>query len=49
MIDYPFTLMEMRFDATGKGEGRMASDTMITFDKKKNVIELQAYRASRSG
>ena len=42
-IDYPFTLMEMRFDASGKGEGRMASHTMITFDKKKNVIELEYY------
>jgi hypothetical protein len=42
-IDYPFTLMEMRFDASGKGEGRMASHTQISFDKKKNVIEIENY------
>jgi hypothetical protein len=42
-IDYPFTLMELRFDASGKGEGRMASHTMISWDKKKNQIELENY------
>ena len=38
--DYPFTLFEMRFDKSGKGEGRMAYATQISFDKKKNAIEL---------
>jgi hypothetical protein len=42
-IDYPFTLMEMRFDASGKGEGRMASHTQISLDKKKNQIEIENY------
>ncbi len=42
-VDYPFTLFEMRFDKSGKGEGRMAYGTMITFDKKKNSIELENY------
>ena len=42
-IDYPFTLFEMRFDKSGKGEGRMAYGTQITFDKKKNNIELENY------
>ena len=42
-IDYPFTLMEMRFDATGKGEGRMASHTQLNFDKKKNTLEIENY------
>jgi len=41
--DYPFTLFEMRFDKSGKGEGRMAYATQITFDKKKNTIELENY------
>jgi len=41
--DYPFTLFEMRFNKDGKGEGRMAYATQITFDKKKNQIELENY------
>jgi len=41
--DYPFTLFEMRFDKSGKGEGRMAYATQITFNKKKNAIELEYY------
>jgi hypothetical protein len=41
--DYPFTMFEMRFDKSGKGEGRMAYATQILFDKKKNVVELENY------
>ncbi len=41
--DYPFTLFEMRFDKSGKGEGRMAYATQITFDKKRSQIELENY------
>jgi hypothetical protein len=41
--DYPFTLFEMRFDRSGKGEGRMAYATQILFDKKKNTIEIENY------
>jgi hypothetical protein len=41
--DYPFTLFEMRFDADGKGQGKMAYATKITFDKKKNNVELENY------
>lgn len=41
--DYPFTLFEMRFDRNGKGEGRMAYATQISFDKKKQAIELENY------
>lgn len=42
-VDYPFTLFEMRFDKSGKGEGRMAYATQISFDKKKNTVELENY------
>ena len=42
-IDYPFALFEMRFDKSGKGEGKMAVATQIAFDKKKQVIELENY------
>ena len=41
--DYPFTLFEMRFDKSGKGEGKMAYATQINFDKNKNSIELENY------
>lgn len=41
--DYPFTLFEMRFGADGKGQGKMAYATKITFDKKKNNVELENY------
>jgi hypothetical protein len=33
----------MRFDKSGKGEGRMAYATQISFDKKKQAIELENY------
>jgi hypothetical protein len=41
--DYPFTLFEIRVDKEGKGQGKMAVATKITFDKKKNAIELENY------
>ena len=42
-VDYPFTLFEMRFNGAGKGEGKMAYETQINFDKKKNTDELENY------
>jgi hypothetical protein len=42
-IDYPFTLFEIRTNKDGKGEGKMAVATKISFDKKKNQIELENY------
>lgn len=42
-IDYPFTLMEIRLDKGGRGEGKMAVATMITFDKKQNAVTLENY------
>jgi hypothetical protein len=41
--DYRFSLFEMRFDKSGKGEGKLAYATQILFDKKKNTIELENY------
>jgi len=41
--DYPFSLFEMRFDSAGKGQGKMAYATKVTFDKKKNNVELENY------
>lgn len=42
-IDYPFTLIEIRVDKDGKGEGKMAVATKINFDKAKNTMELENY------
>ena len=42
-IDYPFTLIDMRFDGSGKGVGKMAVATKIQFDKKKNQMVLENY------
>jgi len=41
--DYPFSIFEMRFDGQGKGQGKMSYATKITFDKKKNNVELEDY------
>jgi hypothetical protein len=35
--------MELRIDKSGKGEGKMAIATKISFDKKKNTMELENY------
>jgi hypothetical protein len=42
-IDYPFTLFEIRVDKNGEGQGKLAAATKISFDKKKNAIELENY------
>ena len=42
-VDYPFSLFEMRFGRDGKGEGRLAYATQISFDKEKNSIEIENY------
>jgi hypothetical protein len=44
-VDYPFTFIEIRFPKEGKGEGRLALANQISFNKKKNVIELEQYSA----
>jgi hypothetical protein len=42
-VDYPISLIEIRVDKDGKGVGKMAVATKISFDKKKNQIELENY------
>jgi hypothetical protein len=42
-MDYPFTLFEIRVGADGKGEGKMAVATKITFDKVARQVELENY------
>ena len=45
-IDYPFTIIEMRLDAKGNGEGRMAAGTKISRSRDGKTIELENYGIS---
>jgi len=45
-MDYPFTLIEMRLDKDGNGEGRMAVGTKITKSKDGKTVELENYGIS---
>ena len=42
-IDYPFTVIELRLNPDGVGEGKMSIATKITMDKDKKQIELENY------
>ena len=42
-IDYPFSLIEIRTDKDGKGQGKMAVATKIDFDKDKKVVQIENY------
>jgi hypothetical protein len=45
-MDYPFTVIEMRLDKDGNGEGRMAVATKISKSKDGKTIELENYGIS---
>jgi hypothetical protein len=42
-VDYPFTVIELRIDGDGKGEGKMSIATKITGNKDTNTIVLENY------
>jgi len=42
-IDYPFTLIEMRINANGEGEGKMSLATKITTEDNGKTIVLENY------
>ena len=42
-IDYPFTLIDIRLNPDGEGEGKMSVATKISYNKKKNAVELENY------
>ena len=42
-IDYPFTLIELRLNRDGEGEGKMSIATKITGNRTFNLIELENY------
>jgi len=42
-IDYPFTLIELRLNKDGEGEGKMSLATKIIADKENNIVMLENY------
>ena len=42
-IDYPFTLIEIRFNKQGVGQGKMSVYTKITLSKDKQTVELENF------
>jgi hypothetical protein len=42
-IDYPFTVIEIRINKDGEGEGKMSLATKIVVDKDDNTIVLENY------
>ena len=42
-IDYPFTLIDLRLKPDGTGEGKASVATKITYNKAKQVVELENY------
>jgi hypothetical protein len=42
-LDYAFTLVEIHFDAKGKGEGKLSLGVKLEVDPKTNQIEIENY------
>jgi len=42
-IDYPFTLIELRLNTDGEGEGKLSLATKIIPDKEANIVTLEDY------
>jgi len=42
-VDYPFSLVQLVVNKDGEGEGKYAVATKLSFDKKKNTLELENY------
>jgi hypothetical protein len=42
-IDYPFTVIELRLNRDGEGEGKMTVATKVIHDKEHNMITLEDY------
>lgn len=44
-MDYQFTVIDIRFDAEGKGTGELAPAAKVTYNVKTNHIEIENYSA----
>ncbi|MBI4265032.1 MAG: hypothetical protein HY657_11720 [Acidobacteria bacterium] len=45
-VDYPFTLIEMRLQRNGVGEGKMSLTTKVAADAEAKTIALESYAAA---
>ena len=45
-IDYPFTVIELRLNRDGEGEGKMSIATKIIADKEQNIVTLENWDTS---
>jgi hypothetical protein len=43
-VDYPYTMLEMVLDNAGKGTGAAIGAAKISFNKKKNVYEIESFQ-----
>ena len=43
-IDYPFTVIDLRVNRDGEGEGKMSIATKVIYNKKDNMIELENFQ-----
>jgi hypothetical protein len=43
-MDYQFSLAEIRLPATGKGEGKAIPFAQLTFNKEKEMLEIENYQ-----
>ena len=41
-VDYPFTILQLELDATGKGTGTAIAAAKIRFNKKANTYEIES-------
>ncbi len=41
-VDYPFTILQLELDQSGKGTGTAIAAAKIRFDKKKNTYEIES-------
>jgi hypothetical protein len=42
-LDYPFTVIELRLNANGEGEGKMSIATKVTVDPESKIVVLEDY------
>ncbi len=42
-FEYPFTVIELRLNKDGEGEGKMSVATKVIYDKEHNMIALENY------
>jgi hypothetical protein len=47
-IEYPFTVIELRLDAQGEGEGKLSAATKILADKQSGTIVLENYAMQKT-